>query len=130
MLEKIKKLLDSGCWVEVMYKPVEDWAEFMDKIIAYSSEDVFDRLINWRGDLFFPDLDCITSVKPMGRPLYKYTIGQFVVILDNYEGDTFEIGKEYMVVGQVQGNVNLTKDKTINETFPVDVRCVAPSGKE
>ena len=80
--------------------------------------------------LHFNEIIKITSVKPMGRPLYKYTIGQFVVILDNYEGDTFEIGKEYMVVGQVQGNVNLTKDKTINETFPVDVRCVAPSGKE
>lgn len=85
MLEKIKTLLDSGCWVEVMYKPVEDWAEFMDKIIAYSSEDVFDRLINWRGDLFFPDLDCITSIKPIARPLYEYKVGDRVVVLDKWE---------------------------------------------
>lgn len=123
MLEKIKKLLDSGCWVEVMYKPVEDWAEFMDKIIAYSSEDVFDRLINWRGDLFFPDLDCITSIKPIARPLYNYKVGDKVVVLDNYEGKYLIFWEIVEITNIWNGTIEVEKNKDI---YSIDTRCIAP----
>lgn len=125
MLEKIKKLLDSGCWVEVMYKPVEDWAEFMDKIIAYSSEDVFDRLINWRGDLFFPDLDCITSIKPIARPLYNYKVGDRVVVLDNYPAEDF-IWKVWIIetVGVWLVAVDFKESNSL--WAMLDIRCIAP----
>ena len=135
MLEKIKTLLDSWCYVEVEFKKtvagkIKKGDVKYGMLLYWYDEDsligdwdfihiYFDRMYlknNWT------DVK-ILSIKPIARPLYNYKVGDKVVVLDNYEGKYLIFWEIVEITNIWNGTIEVEKNKDI---YSIDTRCIAP----
>lgn len=117
MLEKIKKLLDSWCWVEVK---CDKWTI---TFIAHDSEYEFANSRNNKHLYSQIEKREIFSIKPIARPLYQYKVGDKVVVLENYEGKYLIFWEIVEITNIWNGTIEVEKNKDI---YSIDTRCIAP----
>lgn len=133
-LQAIKTYLDSGCEVEIEMS-IEKYDTNRIDVITGSNEISWWYMFHCRelamtylNDtkefyLFWMPVD-ILSIKPIGKPLYEYKVGDKIQYLKSWHIGTYEISE-----AQVQATneiIDVHMIKLENWLYPIDIRQIAP----